>query len=129
MATNLPSPGQEQELDEEAERLRTALGAWARQQKFDPRPGNVEECVDREQTAPFIWKIGLQKEVLERKELYMALLRVTGSQSHRLIIPDFAYVVSLEELQPAERGKIICKVKFADLIPGDWVVVYPHKEG
>lgn len=61
MATILPSPGQEQELDEDAEKLRTALSAWARQAKFEKRPENVEECVDRKQTAPFIRKIGLQK--------------------------------------------------------------------
>ena len=29
----------------------------------------VEECVDRKQAAPFIRKIGLQKEVLERNSL------------------------------------------------------------
>jgi hypothetical protein len=34
-------------------------------------------------------------------------------------------VVSLEELQPAERGKIVCKVSLADLMPGEWVIVYP----
>jgi hypothetical protein len=71
MAAILPSPGQENELDEEAERLRAALGAWARQKStiFEKRPGNVEECVDRKQTAPFIEKIGLQKGVPERDPL------------------------------------------------------------
>ena len=26
----------------------------------------------------------------------------------------------LEELRPAERGKIVCKISFADLMPGEW---------
>ena len=71
MATNLPSPGQEQELDAEAEQLRSALGVWVRQEgtRFEKRPGNVEECVDRMQTVPFLRKIGLLKEVLEKNLL------------------------------------------------------------
>jgi hypothetical protein len=63
--------GDEQQPDEEAERLRATPGAWARQKStiFEKRPENVEECVDRKQTAPFIKKIGLQKEVLETNSL------------------------------------------------------------
>ena len=74
MATILPSPGHEQEINEEAEKLRTALDGWARQEdtKFEKKIGKLEECVDEYRwiyTEPFCLKVGLKKEVLREIEL------------------------------------------------------------
>ena len=69
MATTLPPPGHEQIIDKEAEGLRNALGVWARKAdtKFKQRWENLEDCVDSNRwmhAAPFLVKVGLQKEVL-----------------------------------------------------------------
>jgi len=69
MSTTLPSPGQEQTIGEDAETLRTALGAWVRQKgtKFEKKMETLEECVDENRwihVGPFRRKVGLQEKVL-----------------------------------------------------------------
>jgi hypothetical protein len=68
MSTILPSPDQEQMIDEEAETLRTELGAWVRQKdtKFERKMETLEECIDESRwihVGPFRRKVGLQKKV------------------------------------------------------------------